>query len=103
MPTVPKIRALPAAVERYLSNLGRLMQTDVARARELLRRVLPTPITMHPQGSALMAIVQGDLAGILGVVGNFGAGGPSWRSLTAKETFLPNPCQFWSRLSDSNR
>jgi len=66
------LRALPSVVERYLANLSELMRTDVARARELLRRFL-APITLQPQGNELVAVVQGDMAGILPVC-NRGAG-----------------------------
>ncbi len=71
-PPAADLRALPAVVERYLANLGALMRTDVARARELLRRFLGQ-ITLQPQGNALMAVVRGDLAGVL-PAGNRGAG-----------------------------
>ncbi len=36
-PPAADLRALPSVVERYLVNLGELIRTDVAGARELLR------------------------------------------------------------------
>ncbi len=53
-------------------DLGRLLKHDIDGAREHLRRLLGT-ITLKPTDGALLAIVQGDLAGIL-PVGNLGAG-----------------------------
>ncbi len=50
------------------------MRHDVAGAREQLRRLLDT-IRLQPKDGALVAVVQGDLAGIL-PVGNLDAGGP---------------------------
>jgi hypothetical protein len=66
------LRALPLMVERYLTYLGELMRTDLARARELLRRFLGE-ITLLPQGDFHMAVVRGDLAWVL-AAGNRGAG-----------------------------
>ncbi len=66
------LRVLPDIVEQCPRDLGRLMKQDVAGAREYLRRLLRT-ITLQPQEGALVAIVQGDLGGIL-PVGNLGAG-----------------------------
>ncbi len=54
--------------------MGRLLKHDIDGAREHLRRLLGT-ITLKPTDGALLAIVQGDLAGIL-PVGNLGAGSP---------------------------
>jgi hypothetical protein len=51
------LRALPLMVERYLTNLGELMRTDLARARELLRRFLDE-ITLQPQENFLTAVVR---------------------------------------------
>ena len=68
-----RLHVLPSVIETYLEDLGRLMRQDIDGAREQLRRLL-NAITLEPKDGALVAIVQGNLAGIL-PVGNLGAGG----------------------------
>jgi hypothetical protein len=66
------IWVLPNVMEGYLRDLGRLLKQDIDGAREQLRRLLGT-ITLNPNDGALVAIVQGNIAGIL-PVGNLSAG-----------------------------
>ncbi len=68
------VHVLPSVMEGYLKDLGRLLEHDLEGAREHLRRLLGT-ITLKPTDGALLAIVRGNLAGIL-PVGNLGAGSP---------------------------
>ena len=70
---IPEIRALPHIAERYLADLGKLIQTDVARSREMLRRLLGQ-ITLEPREDVLTAVLRGNLAGVFSV-GKNGAGG----------------------------
>lgn len=67
------LRLLPDLARRYVEKLGVLVQTDVARAREMLRRVLE-PIRIEPRESGAVVVVRGDLSGML-PVGLAGAGG----------------------------
>lgn len=66
------IRLLPSVMEDYLKNLGLLLKQDIDGGREQLRRLVGT-IILKPKDGALVAFVQGNLAGIL-PVGNLGAG-----------------------------
>ena len=69
------LRMLPQMAGRYIENLRALINTDVARAREALRRFLE-PIRIEPNENGAVAVVRGNLSGILGIpVCNLGAGG----------------------------
>lgn len=54
----------PRLVEGYLRNLRDVMGKDLARARGILRRLIGEA-TLRPNTTGLMAVVRGNLAGIL--------------------------------------
>ena len=58
------ISVLPRLVEGYLRNLREFMGKDPAQARSILRKLVGE-VTLKPNSKGLMALVQGNLAGIL--------------------------------------
>ncbi len=58
------ISVLPRLVEGYLRNLREVMGKDPAHARSILRRLIGE-VTLKPNSKGLMAVVRGNLAGIL--------------------------------------
>lgn len=70
------LHVLPELARQYLENLRSLVATDVAGARELLRRVV-APVRVEPREGGAVLVVRGNLAGIL-PVGLGGAGGPTY-------------------------
>lgn len=58
------ISVLPRLVEGHLRDLREVMGKDPARARGILRRLIGE-VTLRPNSKGLLAVVRGNLAGIL--------------------------------------
>ena len=75
-PTKPAVVALPAVVERYLSDLKGVLNRDNARARHILAKLIGEVI-LRRHGDRLVAELRGNLHGILDLsCDSSGAGSP---------------------------
>jgi len=71
LPTPP---VLPQLIERYLGHLRRLVDKDPARARSILAKLIGE-VALEPNGKGLVAVLRGNIAGILDLEGRYCAVG----------------------------
>lgn len=69
-----KVAVLPSVINGYLKDLRRVLGRDTERARAILRDLLGE-ITLEPDDKGLVAVLRGNVPGILGLpFDNGGAG-----------------------------
>ncbi len=78
-PAQAALRVLPTMAAKFVEDIRRLAQSNVPKARVLLQEFIGR-IVLRPNGTALVAVVQGNLAALLPLEGsplgdNRGAGG----------------------------